>query len=702
MKIIGLHILDIAVVLLYLIVILWIGKRVSKRSTTTDEYFIAGRKLGKVYQFFLNFGNSTNADQAVAVSREIYRQGIAGMWIQYIVLFLTPFYWFTTFLFRRSRLVTIGDFFAERFQSQFLAGAYAAFTILMAFIGGGVGYTIAAKTFMALTPKHASEYSLAEKEMVANYQEFKRLQSYPSDSLTVEQQDRLEVLSEKNKRSELKSFVSYTDSLTFIIIYALIVGVYTLWGGFLAAAITDAIQGVLLIVFSIILIPMALNAIGGFSGLHASVPDYMFELFGSSAFGDYEWYTIAAMAFANLVSIVAAATMMATAGSAQDETTARVGMIGGMFFKRLIMLFWALAGLLALGLYGDQLHDPDLIWGFMSYNLLAPGAIGLMLAGVLAANMSTLDAGAVTNSALFIKNLYQPFRPDKTDAHYLLIGRFVVAAILIGGIFAALFADGLLELFKYFISLPAIFGASIWLGFVWRRVTTNAVIAQVIICFTIFAIIPNLFQQFDAFRLHAPFLIETLEHRETVIAKADQEDVLQQKAEAVGEQISSVLVSPPVGVFFDKVARRNPENRESEKIGIGRFHAEIWVLSWFGIDFTRWTKAQLVAIRFAFDGMFPFLLLFVFSVFTKRQSKKHLDHFFAKIHTSVRQDITEDRRAIEQTLENIESIESRKLFANSQWEIMKPGWIDIVGFGGSWVLVILILISLWIMVNIGS
>ena len=119
-----------------------------------DDFFLAGRKLGKVYQFFLNFGCSTNADQAVAVSREVYRQGIGGMWIQSLVLFLTPFYWITTMFFRRVRLTTIGDYYAERFGSPFLGAAYAVFTLaLSAFIGGGIGMLVAGKTMVAMTPK---------------------------------------------------------------------------------------------------------------------------------------------------------------------------------------------------------------------------------------------------------------------------------------------------------------------------------------------------------------------------------------------------------------------------------------------------------------------------------------------------------------------------------------------------------------------
>ncbi|MCK7523911.1 MAG: hypothetical protein MZV64_42965 [Ignavibacteriales bacterium] len=49
---------------------------------------------------------------------------------------------------------------------------------------------------------------------------------------------------------------------------------------------------------------------------------------------------------------------MQTAGSATNEFTARIGMIGGMFMKRVLMLFWALAGLLAIGLYAGKPARP--------------------------------------------------------------------------------------------------------------------------------------------------------------------------------------------------------------------------------------------------------------------------------------------------------------------------------------------------------
>jgi solute:Na+ symporter, SSS family len=696
------HWLDVGIIVVFIISMLWLGWRASRRMTTADDFHLAGRRLGKVYQFFLNLGTSTNADQAIVVSREIYRQGIGGMWIQYLVLFLTPFYWFTTAFFRRVRLVTIGDFFTERFKSRFLGGAFAVFTLLLAFLGSGVGYMVAAKTMMALTPKPVEKYTLEERASVELFQEFQALRSRDAAELTDGERLRLDELADRDKRGELRSFVSYTNPLGIYLAGAIIVGLYTMMGGFFAAAITDVIQGILITTFSFLLIPLGLAKVGGFRGLHAAVPDYMFHLFGSAATSEYAWYTILAMILANLVSIIAVATGMQTAGSARNEMTARVGMIGGMFFKRFIMIFWALTGLLAIALYAGRLHDPDLIWGYMTMDLLFPGAIGLMMAGILSAQMSTLSAGSVSYSALFIRNLYQPFVKPKSERHLVNVGRATVGVTLIGGVGTAMFIGNLLDLFKYFISLPAVFGAAIWLGFIWRRVTRAAVIAQVFICFVIYALVPNLFQSLDWARAHPAFLKETRPQIVTIETRAVHEDVEAGRASAVGEAIRRERVNPPEGIFFERVARTDPEDPGSPRVGIGRFHAEIWVLSWFGIDFAGASKAQLSAARFGFDALFPFVLLFLFSAVTRPVPKADLDRFFARVHTPVQRTPEEEERALRRAVERYEEVEKRKLFPGSNWEIMKPGWIDVLGFGGSWLLVGLIILLLWLVTTWGT
>lgn len=703
MVVFGLHILDAAVLLIYLVVILWLGKKCGESNKGTEDFFLAGRSLGKFYQFFLNFGTSTNADQAVAVTRETYRQGVGGMWIQFLVLFITPFYWFTALFFRRVRLTTVGDYFTERFQSRFLGGSYAIFTLIMAFVGGGVGYMVAGKTMMALTPKPAEVLTVEERQVVESFEEFQELKQLTFSERTPEQRDRYETLRQRDLRGELKSFYSYTDPVSFYIVYGIIVAVYTIMGGFKAAAITDSIQGILIIIFSIILIPIGLSKLGGFEGLHAAVPAFNFELFGSVALGDYAWYTIMAMFFSNLIAIVAVATNMQVSGSATNERSARFGVIGGMFAKRVLMLFWVLAGLIALGLYAGQLHDPDLAWGVMTRDLLLPGAVGLMLVGILAANMSTLDSLSVSNSALFIRNVYEPLQPNKADTHYLWVGRTAIAVTLLGGIGAAVYIDNLLALFMYFISIPAIFGAPIWLGFMWRRLTRTAVIVEIIICFLIFAVLPNLFMGLDWAKHNPAFHTQTAPYTHLYKAPALEIDVELGRAEKVGDPVVKEVVVEPRGIFFEKVVRVDADDPDSPLVGEGRFEAELWVLSWFGVDFTDFKKSELVATRFFFNAFSPFVILFVVSFFTRPGDNKHLDYFYGKIYTPVKADPDEDKAAVALSASRPEVWKAKKLFRqDSQWELAKPDKMDFLGFFGSWAIVGAIILLLWGMVSLGA
>jgi len=336
----------------------------------------------------------------------------------------------------------------------------------------------------------------------------------------------------------------------------------------------------------------------------------------------------------------------------------------------------------------------------MSRDLLVPGAIGLMLVGILAANMSSLDSSSVSNSALFIRNLYQPLFPGRSEGHYLLVGRTVIAISLLGGIGAALFVDNLLELFKYFISVPAIFGAAIWLGYIWRRLTRTAVAIEVFICFAIFAVIPNLFLGLDWSRYNPDFLVQTEGYTEVYKTPATEEDVAAGRASVVGDTVEKEVFIEPKGIFFERVVRQDPENPESPLIGLGRFEAELWVLSWLGIDFTSFKKSQLVATRFFFVAFFPFFLLALLSFFTKPVKKSRLDYFFGKIYTPIQATKEEDEKAVAHAAEHPESVSYKKLFPGSNWEIAKPDRVDWLGFGGSWCVVGLVILLLWLMVTI--
>ncbi|MFQ6038070.1 MAG: sodium:solute symporter family protein, partial [Candidatus Aminicenantales bacterium] len=96
----------------------------------------------------------------------------------------------------------------------------------------------------------------------------------------------------------------------------------------------------------------------------------------------------------------------------------------------------------------------------------------------------------------------------------------------------------------------------------------------------------------------------------------------------------------------------------------------------------------------------PFLCLFLISWVTKPVPRMHLDRFFATLHTPVQKTEEEDKRAVAESQRNPLRYEKRKIRPGSSWEVMKPGKVDILGFGGSWLLVGTIILLLWVMVSI--
>jgi SSS family solute:Na+ symporter len=88
------------------------------------------------------------------------------------------------------------------------------------------------------------------------------------------------------------------------------------------------------------------------------------------------------------------------------------------------------------------------------------------------------------------------------------------------------------------------------------------------------------------------------------------------------------------------------------------------------------------------------------SSITKPVNKKHLDRFFAKLHTPIQKTHELESKALEESYKNSKKFEKDKIRPGSNWEILKPGKLDILGFGGSWVLVGVIIFLLWLMTSI--
>ncbi len=675
----GLHILDWVVIALYFASLIAIAIWTKRKIRNSGSFFQADRSFGKVMTAVINFGNMTSADQAAGVTREIYRQGLPGVWFQNLVLFLTPFFWFSSVLQRRARYVGPGDLYEHRFESKFLSGLFAVYLLLAAIYGSSLGYLITGKTIQAIMVKPASEYSLEEKGKVELFEEMKALDAKKGAAeFSAQDNSRLSYLRELEKKGDTSSTISYVNLTWFFIFYGLITAFYVIAGGLFAAALNDVIQAVLIIFLSLALIPLGLSALGGFAGLHAKVPEEMFQLFGSSAASEYPLYFVLIMALTNLIGL--APKQFTLGGAAKDDRAARIGMTGGAFTKRFMMIGWALTGLIALGLYGGTLSDATHIWGTMTRDLLGAGLVGLMIAAILSANMSA--GNNLEWAAAFTKNILLPLRPQTTDKAQILAGRLVIVVVIIGGIGFAYVVGDIFVVFKYVLSIGTVVGPAIWLVYFWRRLTTKAVIIQMILSLMMTVAIPNIIPAFDSMRNDPSLTVQTHERKEI--------------NERTGKEIT--IASAPI--FFEKVEKINPTDPNSPKVGAGTFKPQLWVVDKLGFDLRSFSKAGLATASFLVDIIFPFLILFIVSLLTKPNSQKALREFYARINTPAVADPIIDRSEVEKKITNPELVEQNKLFPHTNWEFWKPTREDIWGFALCWVGVALIIGIYYLLVSL--
>ena len=252
MKFFGLHWVDVTILLGYIVAVLLIGKALSRGVKGEGDFFLGGRSLGRWLQFFLSFGNMTDPGQATTTSSSVYRQGAGGAWLALITLFLTPYYWFMNVWFRRVRLTTMADLFADRFGSRFLATLYAVTMLIIAVIGViAAGNVTALKTLQPLMVKEEAVWTLEERQRVADYHEYARLkQQRQAGALPAEAAARYDTLSDYYKRGELQPYVTYLKPVTFYLVSTGIVAVFIMLGGLKASAVVDAIQAMLVVLIA--------------------------------------------------------------------------------------------------------------------------------------------------------------------------------------------------------------------------------------------------------------------------------------------------------------------------------------------------------------------------------------------------------------------------------------------------------------------
>lgn len=512
---------DFIVLTIYFLIMISIGVISARYIKKQEDYFMGGRSFGRLLQTFAAFGAGTGSQDPINVGRTTWTSGLSGVWSAMMWLFVTPFYWIFGIWYRRMRHITIGDWFVERYQSNAIGAAYALFGICF--------YIFYLSTMFSAISKVAEP--LLGSELIAT----------------------------------LVSFIGSDnpEDLKYVLVpfLGLVVVAYGVVGGLTAAYWTDLIQGLCIILLSIVLIPYGLDALvdkygeefaastdqdpeslstlDGFQILHARVSDDRFQLFGGPSSGEFPLHYIISLSLLGLVGIVVQPHFIATGGgTAKTEDVARLGLVTGNFLKRFCTIGWALTALIVVALLADNIEinqDPDRAWGVASREILSKvtiggvyvGLAGLMLACLLAALMSSADCYMLVSSALIVRNIYAPFwNAEASEKTYITIGRIAGLLIILGASTISLTLFDVFAQYKLALEIAILFAAPFWMGMFWRRATTTAAWLTIGFSLAFFFLVPYLLPQLaPSLRTNPNLAIKTDTTTSSYHRKASPSDV---------------------------------------------------------------------------------------------------------------------------------------------------------------------------------
>jgi len=410
----NLHIADWTVIAVYLIGISGLGVWASRHIKKMGEFFMP-RRFGPVMMAMHGFGTGAHSGNAVTVASKCYTNGLSGIWYQWLWLFVTPFYWLIAPLMRRFRAITTADVFALRYNRG-VAVLFACFGIfgLMVNIGlmlKGSGAVIAAS---------------AGNMVSAN-------------------------------------LIIFIMTLLFL--------AYGMAGGLAAAILTDYFQGILTIIFSFMLLPLAMNAVGGLTGLKQAMDQEMFSLFAKT---DITPFYVFVISLNGLVGIVAQPHTMGNCAAGRSEMAGRAGFTVGTLLKRVCTIAWAFTGLAAVVYFAGRSIHPDNAYGLMAGEFLPrilPGLLGLFIAALLASVMSSCDSFMIASSALFTENIFRPLKPNLSEKQYITVGRLAALFVVLGGMLLAFRLPNVIKAMELFWKVGPMMGIAFWMGLFWRRMT---------------------------------------------------------------------------------------------------------------------------------------------------------------------------------------------------------------------------------------
>ena len=502
MQFLGLHYAIWLVLVLYfagMLVMGWFCKRGIKNP---ESYLLGNRKFGVWMMVMHAFGAGTNPSDTTGTISNTVSAGASGIWVSWMWMFGTPFYWIIAPVVRRMRCLTMADYFRERFSNSaavlytFTSGA--AMTIFFGAVLLGTTRTVQGmmgENFMA-KPGGSDPWFYG---------------------------------------------VLFVTTITFVL--------YGYWGGIVAAVRTDMIQGLMIIVLSILAIGpvLKLQEVGGLSGMRQTLfetnerlnkaiaaaqdkagmqdvagaidtlipvarldaageittiiekseesgpdaalrkirgirPRAYLNLFSSQ--GGFSFWRVILLCLSAPLTAMALPHLMSVCGAGRTEWEGRMGFTYGNMLKRVCTIGWSILGLcwLAYLIKTGSKINPDAAFGDCIRSVLPVFAQGLMLACVMAAAMSSGDAVQVTVGGLFTQSIYRPyFNPDADEQTQIRVTRMAgIMVILVSLWFAIVMRNAFVASIVAYFRILSFVGIAIALGIIWRRMNVGGVFGCIV------------------------------------------------------------------------------------------------------------------------------------------------------------------------------------------------------------------------------
>ncbi|MHC4068237.1 MAG: sodium:solute symporter family transporter [Planctomycetota bacterium] len=267
-----------------------------------------------------------------------------------------------------------------------------------------------------------------------------------------------------------------------------VVGTYTLLGGLGAAIMMEFVQFVIMMIGTIPLVFILLNIVKGFDGLKDTLinqwnvsPQYFSVLPDiHHPYGPGPWVIMALCFVVSIGWCAGHQSMVQRNLGARSLYDAKLGYVVASVPKTLGAFLYIIPMLAAPIIFAQRgifVEKADAAYGKLILNLLPSGMLGLFIAGLVSAGLSSIGSVLNSTSTIVVKDIYERFLvKGKSDHHYFITGRvatflIIVASLLLVPVVTKVYLIMWLEQ-TILAMLLGPFTAVLMLGIFWRRTNT--------------------------------------------------------------------------------------------------------------------------------------------------------------------------------------------------------------------------------------